>query len=763
MAGPLDLRGRVVIVDAGATGTLNRIKGSLAALGGVAHQPMNAVTSLQRHLGAASAAAGGLAHKAGGMGGLGASFAGAYFLKQQFDFEKALNRTQAILNVTEKSAFRPLRDEIVRLAEAYPAMRTEIAKGASDLAEAGMKMPTIIGVLEGTIQGSMASGESIAKVAGGVTDIVMSMAMPFKTAAEQADSFRIVNDKLAASATTYNQNYEGVLSGLGRAGPIARAAGVSLHDTAAMLGTLADANFKAERGGIALGSTMLRLGAPTKKARGELAKFGIDLTKFQQNTGRFANIGAAPLVDMLSEELGLDASPFADRIAGLLKDKNLTRNAQNLSQALGSVIMDGLGTAAGDAESRAKINDAISRYVRGSFSQIDVVGVFREFARKDVDKSLPFLNEVIGKYHAAKAAALISGFRSGAFDEKSLDLSMKTDGATKRFAGIMMQGFVGDVYRMSSAWDAFLDRLSETGVLDTVTGVIQKLTGFIGALAQTNPKLLEWGTYAILAAGVAAPLGFALSGIASGLSVLAVGLMAVVRWGPGLARILASLTGIGPALAAIRSAGAWMATKSGLLPATAGVGLPLGGNLGAMGAAGMAGLTTATVARRIGLLGKLRAVALGAGRFLIPGLGIIALGAAAYGAYDGYKKDGVGGAIWGALGFGPADASESKGSGQVSGIPNPADAMATQPPADGGPAGALRQSLAAMRAELAGVDLTSEGQRIMSTLEAGIRAGTAGVIGAMDEAVAGIRSRAASAAGAGRVNLNTGPTMSGAR
>ena len=700
MAGPLDLRGRVIITDAGATSTLRRLQGALASVGAMARAPARA-------LGGVSQATARLGSQASGVGGMGAGFASAYFLQQQFDFEKALNRTQAILNLTEKSAFKPLRDEIVRLAETYPAMRKEIAQGASDLAEAGMGIDTIRAVLEGTIQGSMASGESIAGVAGGVTDIIMSMALPFKSAAEQAESFRLVNDKLAASATTYNQSYEKVLLGLGRAGPVARAAGVNLHDLSAMLGTLADANFKGERGGIAMAATMLRLGAPTKKARAELARFGIDLAKFQSQTSTFSNMGAQPLVDMLQEELGLtDADALSDSITRLLEDKTLTANAQNLGTALSDLISNSLDVGEGDAENRAKINDTVARYVRGAFSTLDVVGIFREFAAKDVDTSLVFLNEVFGKYHAAKGSALISGFKSGAFDDKSLALMQKSEGATERFATIMQQGFVGAVYRMGSAWDAFLDKLANTGVLDNVTNAITSLTNFIGKLSETNPRLLEFSTYAVLAAGVMAPLGFAISGLAGGAAILAALAAGVLRLTGALTLLAkvgsagAKLLGLGGGAAAVATGGAGLmglgaAAGAGAVATTKG-GRVLSQGMSAAGAAAenarhgarmVAGMTAggvasgAAAAKGLQLLprgltagaaaaGKAGAKVLG--RVLVP----LGIGMAVWDAYQGYQRNGVKGAILNPLTLGMYSGEPETPAGEVESAPSQAEVPA---------------------------------------------------------------------------------------
>lgn len=796
--GPLDLRGRVIIQDAGATSTLRRIQGALTAVAGAARNPTNSLGSLGRN-------ARNLGANAGGLGSFGSTFASAYFLKQQFDFEKALNRTQAILDITNKQSFKPLRDEIVRLAETYPAMRKEVAEGATELAMAGMKMDTVKNVLEGTVQGAMASGESMAIVGAGVTDVIMSMALPFKTAEDQMKSFALVNDKLAAGATSYNQNYTQFLSGLSKTGPVARAAGVELHDVVAMLGTLANAGIKAERGGTGLSTLMLRIGSPTKKARGEIARLFGDVdrfySKFRRDTSKFSSLGADPLVEMLTEELGLgDAAGLTDSINQVLADTSKTGNAGNLSNVLTELITGGLGVDGGDAENRAKVQDVVSRYVRGTFSTLDFLGIAREFAMKDADKSLSFLNEVAGKHHAAKYAALLSAIRDGFHDEWSKSLLTKTPGATERFAGIMQQGFVGAVYRMGSAWDAFLDKLANTGVLDTVTGAITNVTTAIGNLSQSNPRLLEFATYGILAAGILAPLGFAIAGIAAGAGVLIAiaggflrltGALRLFNAIGGIAKGRLAALGIGGAAGGL---GALAAAGAGAMTAKqAGAALSRMGSLTASGKmiSGMSSAGAAAgVAGKAGFLGRLGA------RF-IPGLGLVLMGGgAAYSAYDAWSRgDGAGGiaksAALGAVGmdFSSAQAAEVEGAPQDGGSAvaqvddawsrgeganeiaksaalgadgmdfssaQAADGEAA--PQDGGSAIAHAQQTANEIRAAMQIDLTEAGRQAMETFAQGIAAGGAAAVAAASSVAARVRSAAQAP-----VQLNTGPNMQPAR
>ncbi len=181
----------------------------------------------------------------------------------------------------------------------------------------------------------------------------------------------------------------------------------------------------------------------------------------------------------------------------------------------------GLAVSSGDAEPRAKIRDVVARCVRSSFSTLDVVGLLREIAGKNGDKSLTFLNEVASKYHAAKLGAVISSIREGTFDSWAEILAQRTVGATKRFSDIMMQGIVGAWAKFASAVDVMMEKmLVDTGIMGELTALVNKVRDFAIHMQKVNPQLLKIGTYALLAMAVLAPLGLVFAGLASAFSLV---------------------------------------------------------------------------------------------------------------------------------------------------------------------------------------------------------------------------------------------------
>lgn len=764
MAGPLDLRGRVIITDAGATGTLSRIQGLMAGIAAAAKAPVAALGAVQRQ--GRQIASGGT-----GTGGLGATLVGGYFLKSQYDLEKALNFTQSILDITDKTKFKPLRDEVIRLATAYPAMSHAVARGTAEMAQAGMPLQVIIATLESTVQGAMATGESIKTVAAGVTDVVLGMAMPFKTAAEQAQSFANVNDILAAASSSANDTYVGFLHGLSKAAPVARALGVDLTTLATAHGALAQAGIKAERAGTALRTMMVRMVVPTKKARQQMAAEGIDLSRYvNMDTSK---LSAGGLIATVSNGLGEDLSGINGPLSDIINDPALKNNIGVMGDKLTELIANHLDVGKGDVQGRKLISESIRSYLASTASTLDLQGALKHLG--DSGASITLMKELMGVRHIEKALTLVEQMLSGKFEEMRQQIIDKTPGAVARRAGIQMQGYVGAVDRMISAWDGFLRTLADAGVIDNVTGAITSVTQAITALGKSNPKLLEWGTYAVLAAAAAAPLGFALAGLSAGLGVLVGGALMIGRFSAALIGLAVAARRVPAALAGLRAALTLSAS------AAAPVGAPVLGT-GAAAAAGAGGVAGMMWRKRLWAAAK---------RVLGPvGWAAIVVSAmqAAIPAVEREQTTGeieslrVQGERHRAAGRGDvADkffarmiALEDYLAGRG---PDPRTGAHAAAPAPGGQSGVggfaapglageqgqgariADETAAAMaRAQeiIRGVDLTSEGQRIMESLANGLRAGIGSIDAAMAQAAASVT------AGAARVRLNTGPAMRGA-
>lgn len=527
----MDLRANAIIT------AVDRFSGPVKAMAGALHSfhgRAQRIAAVGQRIGSALS----------GPGTLGASAGGYFFLSQQLAFEEALNRTQAILDIQSRTDFKPLRDKIIDVAKAYPALRTEIAKGTAELAMSGMKIDTIRAVLEQTVQGSMASGESIKVVGEGVTDIVLGMALPFKTASEQARSFAQVNDILAAAATSANDTYVGFLESLRRAGPVSRMVGTDLLSLAAAHGVLANAGIKSERAGIALRTLQVRALAPSKKAREMMRAQGIDWTKWAR-PGSGGELTSDGLTKMLAEG-NIDTSVLGGvrgQLDQILADPAMKSNLGVMGDKLTDVIAGALKIEPSAVQDRLNLGEVVRRYLTTTAATLDMRALFKELADKKANVSV--LKELLSLYHVEKAAVLQDAFARGIFDQMYQQIAAKAPGATQRFAAIQMQGFVGAFRRLQSAADAFLDTLASSGVIDTIATVFERLTSVINRLGETSPGLLKWATIAVLTLGVLGPIGILAGGAVAAIGGLAAAF--AVLAGAISAPIAATLAGIAAA------------------------------------------------------------------------------------------------------------------------------------------------------------------------------------------------------------------------
>lgn len=302
---------------------------------------------------------------------------------------------------------------------------------------------------------------------------------------------------------------------------------MSLRDVATVVGVLAHENFKGEQGGTAFASSVLRLGNQTKKARTELAAAGIDISKFIHSTEKLENMQGRGhiLADVLSESLGIDVTNLIPQFDKILADPKINENGTLLGRELQKAIVGGMGMDA-NSPNVEKARDAVTTFIRGSMSRMDVVGILHELASKDADKNLALMGELFGKNHAPKMMALVNAVRQGLYDQRNKFIGEHEQGAAAAYAKTLQEGLPGAIARLSSAWDHMGEVLFvNTGLIDHFVSAFDRLRSVLSALRDGSPALLSalgYGLSGLLAAGAAA---IAVDGLAIALKGLRLGLV----------------------------------------------------------------------------------------------------------------------------------------------------------------------------------------------------------------------------------------------
>jgi TP901 family phage tail tape measure protein len=187
----------------------------------------------------------------GALGGLAAGFGAAGLvgaikstITTAAAFEKQVAALQNVTGSTD-AQIQPLLATIKELGATTQFSATQAAEGAEFLARAGFSVQETIAGLGPTLQ--LATAESLNL--GRAADIVSNI---LSTYGENADQTGRVTDVLAKISQNANTNVLQLGQAFSFAGPVAKAVGVSIEETAGALGVLGNAGIQATRGGTAL-------------------------------------------------------------------------------------------------------------------------------------------------------------------------------------------------------------------------------------------------------------------------------------------------------------------------------------------------------------------------------------------------------------------------------------------------------------------------------------------------------------------------------
>lgn len=148
---------------------------------------------------------------------------------------------------------------------------TEAAEAISELAKGGLTDAQIAaGALDATLQLAAAGQMDFASAA-------KTTAQALKAFQLDAEDVVTVADALAGAASNSVATVEGLSSGFAYAASWARNAGWSVNEVSGALALLSDYGIDAEMAGTALRNVLLRLAAPTDKARGIMEDLGIEV------------------------------------------------------------------------------------------------------------------------------------------------------------------------------------------------------------------------------------------------------------------------------------------------------------------------------------------------------------------------------------------------------------------------------------------------------------------------------------------------------
>lgn len=451
-----------------------------------------------------------------------------------YDFEKTSNALQAVTDITDEQR-KSIQNYAKELNELFPATNSEIMKGAYELGRAGFKYDQIMGSMKGMLNLALAGDIAIKESSDIATNILTAMRLPMKTVEQASDSLTRVNDALAYSASNSNTDVRMMGETFKYVGPMAAAAGMSIEQVAAASMVMARNGIRASEAGVAMRSALVRMVRPTKPMLQALDRINVDINKFVKG-GR--QIGAKDIIGSLAVD-GIDASSYAKQIEQVLNDPSLNKSLSKLSAKLAEII-GGDGTAV----DKSKLAETITDVLTAAGSEVDFFGFIRALREKGAD-----LGDIARIFDARQGSRLIT-LLAGDLDKALSDVEKNSKGATDRMAKTMMKGIVGDWAEFEASVENLFVSIAESGVLKTASEAFKLAADGLKSLAQSNPKLLEFGTYALMIAGVLGPIALVGGGVISFFTSLLAMLLLVTKVGRGALGVAGAAMGISGAAGA---------------------------------------------------------------------------------------------------------------------------------------------------------------------------------------------------------------------
>lgn len=399
----------------------------------------------------------------------GASMRGAY------NFAEAINQVAATAQLSEAQV-APYIDILQEFGRTTQYTAVESAQAFNLLLQAGSSLDEAVALLPETLNLAAAGTMSLAKAADYSTNAFAGFGLASDSVVEMRENMVHLNDVVTYTATKANTNVTQMFMAMREAGPVSNALGISLEKTSAILGVMGNNGFQGAAAGRSFRTGLLRLIAPTKKARAAFADLGIEYGQFFNNKNTLTG-------DKLSNSL---RSQGINIKSGLLQ--NILENSE--SEDLLGELVEKVVSQVGDksTEARSKISQIIAESFAVNAEGLDIFGLFKTM--QDHDAGAAHMEAIFGKLQVAKFMALLNSDTKKGFIQLEKTIMEGADGASKRMSETQMRGMVGDSKRMKSAIEGLNLSIWDSGLADQVTEGIRAITGAIRELDDDDIQTL---------------------------------------------------------------------------------------------------------------------------------------------------------------------------------------------------------------------------------------------------------------------------------
>lgn len=206
------------------------------------------------------------------------TMAGVKLLMPGYDFAQKNSELQAVLGVDKQSPeMQALRKQARQLGDNTAASADDAASAQIIIAKGGGDAAAIQATTPVTLNMALANRRTMEENAA----LLMGMRSAFQLSNDKVSH---IGDVLSTVMNKTAADFEGLSDAMTYAAPVAKNAGVSIEETAAMVGALHDAKITGSMAGTGSRAVLSRLQAPTGKAWDALKELGVKTSDSKGNT-----------------------------------------------------------------------------------------------------------------------------------------------------------------------------------------------------------------------------------------------------------------------------------------------------------------------------------------------------------------------------------------------------------------------------------------------------------------------------------------------
>lgn len=244
------------------------------------------------------------------------------------DFQTAMNRVSALSGSTSVE-MKKMREQALELGRTTMFTASQAGDAQGFLAMAGFKANDILGAMPGTLQLATAAQMDLARTADVVTNILTGYN-------KEVGELDHVNDVLVKAFTSANVDLTMLAESMKYAGPVATGAGVQFEEATAALSLMGNAGVQGSMAGTSLRNAIISAIKPSKAARKEMKRLGLQFTDTNGRLLPFSEIvqqleGHVENTDLMIELFGKRGGPAMIALAnqGSSAFNKLTRELRN--------------------------------------------------------------------------------------------------------------------------------------------------------------------------------------------------------------------------------------------------------------------------------------------------------------------------------------------------------------------------------------------------------------------------------------------------